>query len=213
MNTKKHHVVVIGAGFGGLYAVKQFINSDIDVTLIDRRNFHLFQPLLYQVATGTISAPDISAPIRSIFGDKKNITVRLDIANGIDPYNRYVQTRNHARIRYDDLIVATGVSHHYFGNDEWEKHAPGLKSVEDAFEMRRKIFTAFEQAENETDPLRRKQLLTFVIIGGGPTGVELAGALADLAFKTLDGHFHNINTKKECEIYLIEALPLSLIHI
>ena len=207
MNTKKHHVVVIGAGFGGLYAVKQFVNTDIDVTLIDRRNFHLFQPLLYQVATGTISAPDISAPIRSIFGDKKNITVRLDIANGIDPYNRYVQTRNNARIRYDDIIVATGVSHHYFGNDEWEKHAPGLKSVEDAFEMRRKIFTAFEQAENETDPLRRKQLLTFVIIGGGPTGVELAGALADLAFKTLDGHFHNINTKKECEIYLIEALP------
>ena len=207
MNTKKHHVVVIGAGFGGLYAVKQFVNTDIDVTLIDRRNFHLFQPLLYQVATGTISAPDISAPIRSIFGDKKNITVRLDIANGIDPYNRYVQTRNHARIRYDDLIVATGVSHHYFGNDEWEKHAPGLKSVEDAFEMRRKIFTAFEQAENETDPLRRKQLLTFVIIGGGPTGVELAGALADLAFKTLDGHFHNINTKIECELYLIEALP------
>ena len=205
MNTKKHHVVVIGAGFGGLYAVKQFVNTDIDVTLIDRRNFHLFQPLLYQVATGTISAPDISAPIRSIFGDKKNITVRLDIANGMRSYNRYVQTRNHARIRYDDLIVATGVSHHYFGNDEWE-NMPGLKSVEDAFEMRRKIFTAFEQAENETDPLRRKQLLTFVIIGGGPTGVELAGALADLAFKTLDGHFHNINTK-ECEICLIEALP------
>ena len=133
MNTKKHHVVVIGAGFGGLYAVKQFVNTDIDVTLIDRRNFHLFQPLLYQVATGTISAPDISAPIRSIFGDKKNITVRLDIANGIDPYNRYVQTRNHARIRYDDLIVATGVSHHYFGNDEWETHEQGLKSVEHAF--------------------------------------------------------------------------------
>ena len=133
--------------------------------------------------------------LQSDLNDKKNITVRLDIANGIDPYNRFVQTRNHARIRYDDLIVATGVSHLYFGNDEWEKHAPGLKSVEDAFEMRRKIFTAFEQAENETDPLRRKQLLTFVIIGGGPTGVELAGALADLAFKTLDGHFHNINTK------------------
>ena len=210
MNSKKHHVVVIGAGFGGLYAVKQFVNTDIEVTLIDRRNFHLFQPLLYQVATGTISAPDISAPVRSIFGDKKNITIRLDIANGIDPYNRYVQTRNHARIRYDDLIVATGVSHHYFGNDEWEKYAPGLKSVEDAFEMRRRIFTAFEMAENETDPGRRKQLLTFVIIGGGPTGVELAGALADLAFKTLDGHFHNIDTKKECEIYLLEALPAVL---
>ena len=105
------------------------------------------------------------------------------------------------------MIIATGVSHHYFGHDEWEKHAPGLKSVEDAFEMRRRIFTAFELAENETDPGRRKQLLTFVIIGGGPTGVELAGALADLAFKTLDGHFHNIDTKKECEIYLIEALP------
>ena len=210
MNSKKHHVVVIGAGFGGLYAVKQFVNTDIEVTLIDRRNFHLFQPLLYQVASGTISAPDISAPVRSIFGDKKNITIRLDIANGIDPYNRYVQTRNHARIRYDDLIVATGVSHHYFGNDEWEKYAPGLKSVEDAFEMRRRIFTAFEMAENETDPGRRKQLLTFVIIGGGPTGVELAGALADLAFKTLDGHFHNIDTKKECEIYLLEALPTVL---
>jgi len=204
---KKHHVVIIGAGFGGLYAVKELINSDVEVTLIDRRNFHLFQPLLYQVATGTISAPDISAPVRSIFGDKKNVTIRLDIANGIDPYNRYVQTKNHSRIRYDDLIIATGVSHHYFGHDEWEKHAPGLKSVEDAFEMRRRIFTAFELAENETDPGRRKQLLTFVIIGGGPTGVELAGALADLAFKTLDGHFHNIDTKKECEIYLIEALP------
>tara|TARA_B000000609_G_C24180818_1_gene358117 strand:- start:908 stop:2188 length:1281 start_codon:yes stop_codon:yes gene_type:complete len=207
VNKKKHHVVVIGAGFGGLYAVKQFVNTDIEVTLVDKRNFHLFQPLLYQVATGTISAPDISAPVRSIFGDKKNITVRLDIANGIDPYNRYIQTKSHARIRYDDLIVATGVSHHYFGNDEWEKHAPGLKSIEDAFEMRRRIFSAFEMAENETDPGRRKQLLNFVIIGGGPTGVELAGALADLAFKTLDGHFHNIDTKKECEIYLIEALP------
>ena len=117
----------------------------------------------------TISAPEITAPIRYIFGDKKNITVRLDIPNRIDPYNRYVQTRNHARIRYDDLIVATGVSHHYFGNDEWEKHAPGLKSVEDAFEMRRKIFTAFEQAENETDPLRRKQLLTFCLLYTSPS--------------------------------------------
>ena len=119
----KHHVVIIGAGFGGLYAVKELVNSDVEVTLIDRRNFHLFQPLLYQVATGTISAPDISAPVRSIFGDKKNVTIRLDIANGIDPYNRYVQTKNHSRIRYDDLIIATGVSHHYFGHDEWEKHA------------------------------------------------------------------------------------------
>lgn len=203
----RHHVVVIGAGFGGLYAVHELVNSNVDVTLIDRRNFHLFQPLLYQVATGTISVSDVTAPIRSIFGDKKNITIRLDVATGINPRNGYVQTASHTKIPFDDLIVATGVSHHYFGHHEWHKDAPGLKTIEDALEVRRRIFTAFELAENETDPVRRKQLLTFVIIGGGPTGVELAGALADLAFRTLAGHFHNLDTKKECEIFLLEAMP------
>ena len=206
-NAKRHHVVVVGAGFGGLYAVNELVNSNVDVTLIDRRNFHLFQPLLYQVATGTISATDVSAPIRSIFGEKENITVRLDSATGIDVRSRYLNTKSHTKIKYDDLIIATGVSHHYFGHYEWQKNAPGLKTIEDALEMRRKIFTAFELAENETDPTRRKQLLTFVIVGGGPTGVELAGALADLAYKTFEKQFHNINTKKECSIYLLEGLP------
>ena len=204
---KKHHVVVVGAGFGGLYAVHELVDTNVEVTLIDRRNFHLFQPLLYQVATGTISAPDISAPIRSIFGDKKNVTVRMDSVTGIEPNSRYVQTYSHSKIRYDDLIIATGVSHHYFGHHDWQRHAPGLKTVEDALEIRRRIFTAFELAENETDPIRRKQFLRFVIVGGGPTGVELAGAMADLAFITLDKHFHNLETKKECEIYLLEGLP------
>lgn len=206
-NAKRHHVVVVGAGFGGLYAVNELVNSNVDVTLIDRRNFHLFQPLLYQVATGTISATDVSAPIRSIFGEKENITVRLDSATGIDVRSRHLNTKSHTKIKYDDLIIATGVSHHYFGHYEWQKNAPGLKTIEDALEMRRKIFTAFELAENETDPTRRKQLLTFVIVGGGPTGVELAGALADLAYKTFEKQFHNINTKKECSIYLLEGLP------
>ncbi len=203
----RHHVVVVGAGFGGLYAVNELVDSNVDVTLVDRRNFHLFQPLLYQVATGTISATDVSAPIRSIFGKKENITVRLDSATGIDVRSKHLNTKSHTRIKYDDLIIATGVSHHYFGHYEWQKNAPGLKTIEDALEMRRKIFTAFELAENESDPLRRKQLLTFVIVGGGPTGVELAGALADLAYKTFEKQFHNINTKKECSIYLIEGLP------
>lgn len=204
---RKHQVVVVGAGFGGLYAVHELVGSDLDVTIIDRRNFHLFQPLLYQVATGTISAPDISAPIRSIFGDKKNVTVRLDAATGIDPQNKYIETASHTKISYDDLIVATGASHHYFGHHDWQRRAPGLKTVEDALDIRSRIFTAFELAENETDPIRKKQLLTFVIIGGGPTGVELAGALADLAFKTLEGHFHNVDTKRECEVILLEAMP------
>ncbi len=206
-NEKRHHVVVVGAGFGGLYAVNELVDSNVDVTLIDRRNFHLFQPLLYQVATGTISATDVSAPIRSIFGKKENITVRLDSATGIDVRSRYINTKSHTRIKYDDLIIATGVSHHYFGHHEWQKNAPGLKTIEDALEMRRKIFTAFELAENESDPTRRKQLLTFVIVGGGPTGVELAGALADLAFRTFEKQFHNINTKEECSIFLLEGLP------
>lgn len=204
---KRRHVVVVGAGFGGLYAVNELVDTDVDVTLIDRRNFHLFQPLLYQVATGTISATDVSAPIRSIFGKKENVTIRLDSATGIDVRSGHINTRSHTRIKYDDLIISTGVSHHYFGHYEWQKNAPGLKTIEDALEMRRKIFTAFELAENETDPARRKQLLTFVIVGGGPTGVELAGALADLAFRTFEKQFHNINTKEECLIYIIEGLP------
>ncbi|NSW99222.1 NAD(P)/FAD-dependent oxidoreductase [bacterium] len=206
-DNKKHHVVVVGAGFGGLYAVNNLVDSNVEVTLIDRRNFHLFQPLLYQVATGTISATDVSAPIRSIFGDKKNITVRLDSAVGIDVEAKQLTTSSHTNIDYDDLIIATGVSHHYFGHHEWQKNAPGLKTIEDALEMRRKIFTAFELAENEKDPLKRKQLLTFVIVGGGPTGVELAGALSDLAYRTFEKQFHNINTREECKIYLIEGLP------
>ena len=151
---RRHQVVVVGAGFGGLYAVHELVGSDLDVTIIDRRNFHLFQPLLYQVATGTISAPDISAPIRSIFGDKKNVTVRLDAATGIDPQNKYIETASHTKISYDDLIVATGASHHYFGHHDSQRRAPGLKTVEDALDIRSRIFTAFELAENEIKQLK-----------------------------------------------------------
>lgn len=200
----KHRVVIIGGGFGGLYAAQSLRHTDVDVTLIDKRNFHLFQPLLYQVATGTLSPADISAPLRSILSRQKNVSVRMEEATDIDPETQQVIT-NQGSIPYDSLIVATGVSHHYFGNDQWKDDAPGLKTVEDAIEMRRRIFSAFEAAEKETDPEKRKALLTFVVVGGGPTGVELAGAIAELANHTLKQDFRNIDTT-EAQILLIEGV-------
>jgi NADH dehydrogenase len=202
-NHPPHQVVIIGGGFGGLYAAKALANTNVNVTLIDKRNFHLFQPLLYQVATGTLSPADISAPLRSILSKSKNTQVVLGEVNDIDPKAQQVILGEKV-IPYDTLIVATGAKHSYFGKDNWQQFAPGLKTVEDAIEMRRRIFTAFEAAEHETDPEKRRALLTFVIVGGGPTGVELAGAIAELAYKTLQEDFRNIDTS-ETRILLLQG--------
>ncbi|MBW4420637.1 MAG: NAD(P)/FAD-dependent oxidoreductase [Myxacorys californica WJT36-NPBG1] len=204
-STQPHRVVIIGGGFGGLYAAKAFAKcANVEVTVIDKRNFHLFQPLLYQVATGTLSPADISSPLRSILSQQKNARVLMKEVVDIDAEQQAVIT-SESVIPYDTLIVATGVSHHYFGNDQWKESAPGLKTVEDALEIRRKIFVAFEAAEKETDPEKRKALLTFVIVGAGPTGVELAGAIADLAYSTLKHDFRTIDTR-ETRVMLLEGL-------
>lgn len=199
-----HRVVIIGGGFGGLYAAKALGSSGVQVTLIDKRNFHLFQPLLYQVATGTLSPADISSPLRAILNRHKNIRVLMDEAIDLDPHQQQVILQE-GPLPYDTLIVATGVSHHYFGNDHWQEAAPGLKTVEDALEMRRRIFLAFEAAEKEPDPEKRQAWLTFVVVGGGPTGVELAGAIAELAFNTLKNDFHQIDTT-QAQILLLEGM-------
>lgn len=204
-NQSAHHVVVVGGGFGGLYAAKALSrDKNIFVTLIDKRNFHLFQPLLYQVATGTLSPADISSPLRSVLNHSKNTQVLMGEVLDINPAAQQV-TLQDRELKYDSLIVATGVSHHYFGNDNWEQVAPGLKTVEDALEMRRKIFIAFEAAEKETDIEKRRAWLTFVVVGGGPTGVELAGAIAELAYTTLKKDFRNIDTS-EAQILLLEGM-------
>ncbi len=204
-NKAPHHVVVIGGGFGGLYAAKALSrDNNVNVTLIDKRNFHLFQPLLYQVATGTLSPADISSPLRSVLNHSKNTKVLMGEVVDVNTKEQKVVLQNE-EINYDSLIVATGVSHFYFGNEHWEKVAPGLKTVEDALEMRRKIFLAFEAAEKETDPEKRRAWLTFVVVGGGPTGVELAGAIAELAYTTLKKDFRNIDTS-EARILLLEGM-------
>ncbi|MEM8638928.1 MAG: NAD(P)/FAD-dependent oxidoreductase [Cyanobacteria bacterium P01_G01_bin.54] len=199
-----HHVVIIGGGFGGLYTAKALSNAPARVTLIDKRNFHLFQPLLYQVATGTISPADISSPLRLVLGQQTNTRVLLDEVTDIDP-DRQILSLKDGELAYDSLIVATGVSHHYFGNDHWQAHAPGLKTVEDALEIRRRIFVAFEAAEKESDPVKRQEWLTFVIVGGGPTGVELAGAIAEIAHGALKHDFRTIDTT-QAKIILVEGL-------
>ncbi|NER34725.1 MAG: NAD(P)/FAD-dependent oxidoreductase [Oscillatoria sp. SIO1A7] len=200
-----HQVVIVGGGFGGLYAAKALRRAPVQVTLVDKRNFHLFQPLLYQVATGALSPADIASPIRAVIGSHKNAKVLLSEVVDIDPKQQKLMLRDEEDINYDTLIVATGVSHHYFGNDQWQGMAPGLKTVEDALEIRRRIFTAFEAAEKEPDPEKRRAWLTFVIVGGGPTGVELAGAIAELAYKTLRDEFQSINTA-EAKVLLLEGM-------
>ncbi|BAY83990.1 FAD-dependent pyridine nucleotide-disulfide oxidoreductase [Calothrix parasitica NIES-267] len=199
-----HHVVIVGGGFGGLYTAKALNSKDINVTLIDKRNFHLFQPLLYQVATGTLSPADISSPLRSVLNKSKNTKVLLGEVSDIDPEKQNVMMGGE-KIPYDSLIIATGAKHSYFGKDEWEEYAPGLKTVEDAIEMRRRIFMAFEAAEQETDEEKRRALLTFVVVGGGPTGVELAGAIAELAYGILKEDFRNIDTS-ETQVMLLEGM-------
>ena len=206
-----HEIVIVGGGFGGLYAAKALANAKVNVTLIDKRNFHLFQPLLYQVATGTLSPSDISAPLRSVFSKSKNTKVLLGEVTDINPKAQRVIFGDES-IPYDTLILATGANHSYFGKDNWKEIAPGLKTVEDAIEMRRQIFSAFEAAEKESDPAKRRALLTFVIVGGGPTGVELSGAIAELAYQTLKEDFRNIDTT-ETKILLLQGGDRILPHI
>lgn len=202
----RHHVVIVGGGFGGLYAAKSLGGcNDLRVTLIDKRNFHLFQPLLYQVATGTVSPADIASPLRGVVGQNPNTHVLLDEVVGFDPAGQTLQLASGSNLAYDSLIVATGVSHHYFGNDAWRTIAPGLKTVEDALEMRRRIFSAFEAAEKCADPAEQRAWLTFVIVGAGPTGVELAGAIAEIAHGALQHDFRQIDTT-QTQILLVEGL-------
>jgi NADH dehydrogenase len=200
--------VIIGGGFGGLDAARALARAPVRITLIDRHNYHLFQPLLYQVATASLSPGDIASPIRWILRKQKNVQVLLAEARAIDaPTRRVVLDRG--EITYDYLIVATGAAHSYFGHPEWAPRAPGLKTLDDALEIRRQVLLAFEAAEREPDEARRKRLLTFVIVGGGPTGVELAGALAEIARQSLPHDFRSINPRS-ARILLLEGGPTIL---
>jgi NADH dehydrogenase len=205
-STHRPHVVIVGAGFAGLNAAKGLKDANVDITVIDRNNHHLFQPLLYQVATAVLSPADISAPIRSILRKQKNTRVLLADVTSVDREQQLVLTADGRSIPYDYLIVATGASHSYFGNDQWAPYAPGMKTISDATALRHKILLAFEQAEVETDPERQRALMTFIFIGAGPTGVELSGAVAELAHRALVGDFRNIDPKSS-RIILVEALP------
>ena len=199
-----HRVVIVGGGFAGLYAAQALGREPVEVTLIDRRNFHLFQPLLYQVATGGLSPGEISSPLRFVLHNQKNTRTLLGEVADIDVAAREVILSDASRYPYDTLIVATGSTHHYFGHPEWAEFAPGLKTIEDATEIRTRILLAFERAEKTTSPEERTALLTFVIVGGGPTGVELAGALGEISRDTLKADFRSINPA-EARIFLIEG--------
>ncbi|MHC1549121.1 NAD(P)/FAD-dependent oxidoreductase [Phyllobacterium sp. K27] len=202
----RHRLVIVGAGFGGLVTVQNLRDVDIDITLIDQRNHHLFQPLLYQVATSTLATSEIAWPIRHLLRKFKNVKTLLGTVDGVDAVARTVSTLDGEVISYDTLVLATGARHAYFGHDDWESYAPGLKTLEDATMIRRRILTAFEKAEREPDPAKRAELLTFVIIGGGPTGVEIAGTLADLSRDTLKGDFRVIDPAA-ARVVLIEGGP------
>ena len=205
VGNRRTHVVIIGAGFGGLTAAMHLKRAEADVTVIDRRNHHLFQPLLYQVATAALSPADIAAPVRGILARQANANVILGEVTGIDVTGRAVLLAER-RVSYDQLVIATGARESYFGHDEWAAVTSGLKTIEDATTMRRRILLAFERAEDSDDPEERRRLLTFVIIGGGPTGVELAGALAELARAALARDFRRIDPTT-ARIILIEAGP------
>ncbi|MGJ7497060.1 NAD(P)/FAD-dependent oxidoreductase [Variovorax sp. RT4R15] len=199
-------IVIIGCGFGGLEAARALQRADVDVTVVEKTNHHLFQPLLYQVATAGLAAPSIAAPVRLLFRHQPNITTLLGEVVDIAPATREVQLANGTRIGYDHLIVAAGATHSYFGHDEWAASAPGLKTLADAFDIRRRVLMSFEAAENEADPARRRALLTFCVIGAGPTGVEMAGTLAEIARHTLEGEFRRIDPGS-AEVLLIEGGP------
>lgn len=206
MDDKKHHVVIIGGGFGGLCAARALHRAPVKVTLIDRRNHHLFQPLLYQVATGGLSPANIAAPLRALLSRQKNSHVRLSEVTGFDLHEQRVFLKDGQSMTYDTLIVAAGSGQSYFGRDHWQRLAPGLKTLENATSIRRRILLAFERAELESDPERRQALLTFVVVGAGPTGVELAGALAEISHRTLREEFRAIDTS-EARVLLVEGGP------
>ena len=200
-----HKVVVLGGGFAGLNVVKALRNQPVEVTLLDKRNFHLFQPLLYQVATGSLSPGEIASPLRSIFEKYQNVSVHLAEATDVDVAGRKV-ILNDGEVAYDTLVVATGSQNHYFGHDEWRENAPGLKTIEEATQIRHKILYAFEAAEREEDPQKRRAWLTFVVVGAGPTGVELAGALGEIANDTLRHEFRAI-LPADARILLVDGSP------
>jgi NADH:ubiquinone reductase (H+-translocating) len=197
-------IVILGCGFGGLWAAQGLRKAPVEVTVLDRTNHHLFSPLLYQVATAGLSAPAIAAPIRHILAGQRNTTVLMGEANDIDVQARQVLLEDGARLDYDYLIVATGAMHSYFGNDAWAPYAPGLKTLQDAFEIRSRILLAFERAEREPDPTKRAAWLTFVVVGAGATGVELAGTLAEIARHTLKGEFRRFDPRN-ARVLLVEA--------
>jgi len=199
------HVVIVGGGFAGLYAARNLRNAPVRITLIDRRNHHVFQPLLYQLATAGLQPSDIAAPIRKILRDQENLTVLMGKVREIDPEDRTVRLSDRC-IGYDYLLVATGAKHDYFGHNEWERHAPGLKSIEDALEIQSRVLLAYEAAERELEPERRRQWLTFVVVGAGPTGVELAGALGEIAHRTLARDFRNFDPR-ETRVVLVDGSP------
>jgi len=204
MPTSVPRVAIIGCGFGGLWAAQALHKAPVEVTVIDRTNHHLFQPLLYQVATAGISAPAIAGPIRHILARQRNTTVLMGEVTGIDPERRVVRLDDGPDVPYDYLVVATGSTHSYFGNDAWAPYAPGLKTLEDALEIRARILLAYEHAELETDPAKRAAWLTFVVVGAGATGVELAGTLAEIAHHTLRGEFRRFDPHK-ARVVLVEA--------
>ncbi len=200
----RHRVLIIGGGYGGLYAARALRKADVEITLVDRRNHHLFSPLLYQVATGALAPSDIAQPLRLILRQQQNTRVLLSEAVGIDPEARTVRLDDGTDLPYDSLIVATGTRHSYFGNDAWAEFAPGIKTLEDALQMRARILDAFEHAELETDTSKQHEWMTFVIVGAGPTGVELAGSLCEIARDALPRDFRAINTE-EALVYLVEG--------
>jgi len=204
---QRPHIVILGGGFAGLTAARQFRTAAVDVTLIDRTNHHLFQPLLYQVATASLAPSDITVPIRWVLREQRNVTVVLGSVISIDVARKEINLSDAVgAIRYDYLVVATGSRHAYFGNDQWQRHAPGLKSLEDALEIRRRFLIAFEHAERAMNPIERDALMTFVIVGGGPTGVELAGTITEIAHKAMQRDFRRIDTRKT-RVILVEGGP------
>src|SRR5712672_1791895 len=204
--SKPWKVVIVGGGFGGLRAAQNLRSDLVDVTLVDRRNYHLFQPLLYQVATGSLSAGEIASPLRGVLSAQKNTRVLLGTVVDVDPESKHVTLQDGAVLQYDSLIVATGSRTSYFGHNEWQEWAPGLKSIEEATTIRHKILYAFEVAERISDPAQRRAWLTFVIVGAGPTGVELAGAIAEIERRTLRNDFRSIHPE-EAEIILLDGAP------
>lgn len=203
-NSLLHHVLIIGCGFGGLEAARALNRPGVRITLIDRSNHHLFQPLLYQVATAGLSAPSIAAPIRHMLRKQRNVTVLMAEVTGIDKQERQVLLADGQRLAYDSLIVASGATHSYFGRDEWAEHAPGLKTLADAFQLRARLLSAFEQAELSNDETERAALLNFIVIGAGPTGVEMAGTLAEIARHTLRNEFRRIDPAR-AQVMLLEG--------